>query len=172
MKLIRGQTIVEVVVAAGVMAVALTVLTSAVVSALANNREAKERAIATRLAQEVVEAFRFYRDNEGWGGFWDLMTEFNTDFDPYTICLDMDAVELYGDFLNNFSTKLDEGDIDDLVNNCTGFTQSNTTYFIGALVDPDESPPAFVVDLEVKAQWISGNNTREVSVSTQINQRL
>jgi Tfp pilus assembly protein PilV len=172
MRLNRGQTIVEVVVAAGVMAVALTVLTSAVVSALANNREAKERAIATRLAQEVVEAFRFHRDNAGWGGFWDMVEDPGNS--PYTVCVVMDADDLYNFnvFDDNFDTDYAEGDIDNLSGICTGFTQSNTTYFIGALVHADNTTTPFVVDLEVRAQWISGNNTREVSVSTQINQRL
>ena len=170
MKLIRGQTIVEVVVAAGVMAVALTVLTSAVVSALANNREAKERAIATRLAQEVVEAFRFYRDNEGWGDYWDLVTG-TPHTSPYSICVDMDATNLYEHFPLNFDTAV-AGALDNFTG-CTGLSQSNTTYFIGAVVGWTENNPGpDVTDIEVKAQWVSGSNLREVSLSTQINQKL
>lgn len=61
-----GQSLIEVLLAAAVVGIALTALVSVTTAAVARNREAKERAIATRLAQETVEAYRIVRDTQGW----------------------------------------------------------------------------------------------------------
>jgi type II secretory pathway pseudopilin PulG len=70
MKSQRGQTIVEILLAAAVVAVALTALVAVVTTSLNHNRMAKERTIATRQAQEALEWVRTIRDVSGsWSGF-------------------------------------------------------------------------------------------------------
>jgi Tfp pilus assembly protein PilV len=70
MKSQRGQTIVEILLAAAVVAVALTALVAVVTTSLNHNRMAKERTIATRQAQEALEWIRTIRDVSGsWSEF-------------------------------------------------------------------------------------------------------
>ena len=61
----KGQTLIEVVAAIAVIMVAGTVLVSALTGALANNRLAKERMIATRLSQEGIEWIKQERYRSG-----------------------------------------------------------------------------------------------------------
>lgn len=69
MKLNRGQTLLEVVIAIALLVLVLTVMVSATVASMANNRLAKERAIATRLAQSAQDWLRGQRDQLGWTTF-------------------------------------------------------------------------------------------------------
>lgn len=62
----RGSTLIEVMITAVLIAVSLTALASLMTVSIARNRLAKERAVATRLAQEAVEWLRFQRDYLGF----------------------------------------------------------------------------------------------------------
>jgi len=64
-----GQTLVEVVVAAGIVIMCLSILTAAAVAAVANSRRAKERAVGIRVAQEGLEWLRKQKEVEGWDAF-------------------------------------------------------------------------------------------------------
>jgi len=52
---VRGESLIEVVVVASILSVALVALVSLTTTSLARNRLAKERIVATRLAQEGLE---------------------------------------------------------------------------------------------------------------------
>jgi len=57
-----GQSLIEVVVAVGMMALLLTTILALVALSVKNSRVAKDRAQAVSLAQEGVELMRTYRD--------------------------------------------------------------------------------------------------------------
>jgi type II secretory pathway pseudopilin PulG len=67
-----GQTLIEVLVVAGILAVALTGIVSGVVNSTSKNRLAKEKTVATRLAQEGIEWAKRAREGESWSNFYDL----------------------------------------------------------------------------------------------------
>lgn len=62
----NGQTLIEVVVVAGMVMLVLVALVSGVVMSIANNRISKDRGLATRYAQEGIEWLRGWRDKIGW----------------------------------------------------------------------------------------------------------
>lgn len=62
MRVFKGQSLIEVLVAIGAMSLLMVSLLSLVVMSLKNSRVAKNRARAVSLAQEGVELMRSYRD--------------------------------------------------------------------------------------------------------------
>jgi Tfp pilus assembly protein PilV len=64
-----GQSIFEVIIAIGVIAVVLVTLVSLMVTAQRNTNIAKDRSEASRLAQELTEWLRGQRD-ASWGNFY------------------------------------------------------------------------------------------------------
>lgn len=65
----KGQSLIEVVIAVGIIGMASVVLVSAVTRAMANNRLSKERIIATRLAQEGWEWLQ-RQAGDDWEGLY------------------------------------------------------------------------------------------------------
>jgi Tfp pilus assembly protein PilV len=75
MKNQTGQTLIEVVVATGMVVMVMVALVSGVVMSVANNRTAKERAVATRLSQEGMEWARAWREKIGWQPFVEIVLD-------------------------------------------------------------------------------------------------
>lgn len=69
-----GQTLVELVVAIGVVAAVLVALVSAVTSSLRYAQASRHRSIALKLAQEGMELTRRLRDTNGWSVFMTYAT--------------------------------------------------------------------------------------------------
>lgn len=65
----KGQTLVEILLAVGVAALALMALTRAVTISLRSARYAKNKTLASQHAQETMEALRAYRDQSSWTDF-------------------------------------------------------------------------------------------------------
>lgn len=65
----KGSTLIEILVAAFILAVSLTALVSLTTMSIARNRLAKERAVATRLAQEGMDWMIAKRNSDGFGSF-------------------------------------------------------------------------------------------------------
>lgn len=65
----RGSTLIEVVVVAFIVVIALVALANLTMVSLSRNRQAKELAVATRLAQEGLEWFKDQRNNLGYDEF-------------------------------------------------------------------------------------------------------
>lgn len=61
-----GQSLLEVVVVTFILLMALVALISLTTVSIARNRLAKERTVATRLAQEGLEWFKYQRDSMGF----------------------------------------------------------------------------------------------------------
>ena len=68
-----GQTVVEVLIATGVVALVMTALMAAMTLSLQNSSQAKYKALATKLGQEGMESFRQFRSNLGWESFYTLL---------------------------------------------------------------------------------------------------
>lgn len=62
----RGQSLVEVLVAASVGVLILTALVIATTHSIKGSRFSRDQAVASQLAQEKIEELRNRRDEEGW----------------------------------------------------------------------------------------------------------
>lgn len=60
---------IEMVVATGMVSLVLVAIVSGIALSIRNSRFSKNKALATRYAQEAVEKFRNYRDEVGWEPF-------------------------------------------------------------------------------------------------------
>lgn len=65
----HGQTLLEIVITVGVVAVILTALVSAVTASLRYGVASRSRSRAIKYAQEGLELARAYRDTSGWDTF-------------------------------------------------------------------------------------------------------
>lgn len=65
----KGQSLVEAVVAIGLVTLVLVALISAITFSLANAQYSRNKSIATKYAQEAIEAMRKLRD-AGWPAFY------------------------------------------------------------------------------------------------------
>lgn len=68
-----GQSIIEVLIATGVVALVMTAMMAAMTLSLQNSSQAKYRSLATKLGQEGVENIRQYRDKLGWETFYQII---------------------------------------------------------------------------------------------------
>lgn len=85
----KGQTIIEVIVVAGISVMMLAAMISTVVIAAKKNRVAKDKSVATKLAQEGMEWIRGEREKaNGWGNFY------TTILTGKTYCLPNSSVSL------------------------------------------------------------------------------
>jgi type II secretory pathway pseudopilin PulG len=64
----RGSTLIEILVVTFILGISVTAMVSLITMSMARNRLAKERAVATRLAQEGIEWVRAERDRLGFSG--------------------------------------------------------------------------------------------------------
>lgn len=81
-----GFTLVEVLVATGIVILTLVGISSGVTFAVKNSRFSQEKAVSIRHAQEGIEWFRAQRDTLGWQAFYDLATQGGTS--EVTYCMD------------------------------------------------------------------------------------
>jgi Tfp pilus assembly protein PilX len=65
----KGQSLVEVIMALAVALLVVVALVRATVTSIRNARFAKDKALATKYAQEGIEAVRAYRDGVDWSTF-------------------------------------------------------------------------------------------------------
>lgn len=65
----QGFTLVEIVVATGIVMMTLVGISAGVTFAIKNSRYSKEKSLSVRYAQESIEMLRNQRDTLGWDGF-------------------------------------------------------------------------------------------------------
>jgi Tfp pilus assembly protein PilV len=143
----RGQTLIEVLIAAAVIAMTLTAMVAVVTIALARNREAKERVVAARLAQEVSENMRVYRDTNGWNAFMAWISGYGTS--PYAGCV------ASANLINNITAGGDYSILQNKVtsgSSCGDISQGNTTFRRGVLVTYTTTSPE-KVEYRVLIDW-------------------
>lgn len=84
MKHNSGQTLIEVIIAVGLIVMVLTTLASGVAISVRNNRVAKDQAAAKESVREGLEWLRSIRDQAGWETFAAITKESTTQW----YCLD------------------------------------------------------------------------------------
>jgi len=68
-----GQSIIEVLIATGVVALVMTALMATMTLSLQNSSQSKYRSLATKIGQEGMESFRQFRDELGWETFYEVI---------------------------------------------------------------------------------------------------
>ena len=74
-KYLLGQTLLEAVVAISLVTLILSAIVSAINFSLSNTQYARNKALATKYAQEVVEWLRQQRESLGWSDFYNQATD-------------------------------------------------------------------------------------------------
>jgi type II secretory pathway pseudopilin PulG len=149
-----GQTLIEVLLVTGVMALLLTALVSVMTTSIARNRLSQERSVAVRLAQEGVEWFRGERDRLGWNQF---ISELGS---STNICLPDASVAVD----DNAEMRFRECDV---VSYNTDYI--NQIYWRDLVLYYQNSSPNAPEHYEVmiRVDW-NGNNGSPVEVSTEV----
>jgi type II secretory pathway pseudopilin PulG len=135
-----GQTLLEVVIATSLLIIALTVMVAAVANANANNRRAKERAVATRVAQGGQSWLRGQRDTQGWSSFKGSFVGTQ----PQTRCL------------TNFNATIIPS-----AGACTAsqtIIESKATYYVELITNYDGSK---TLNYQVVVKWWSGRAVQD-----------
>lgn len=65
-----GQTLVEIIIATGVVVVVMVAIASGLSYSVKNTAESRYKALATALGQEVIEVYRRERETLGWERFY------------------------------------------------------------------------------------------------------
>jgi prepilin-type N-terminal cleavage/methylation domain-containing protein len=81
----KGSTLIEIVIVSFVVTIALVALTNLTMISVSRNRQSKEAAVATKLAQEGIEWFKGQRNNMGYEQF---STYFISAAPNETFCVD------------------------------------------------------------------------------------
>ena len=79
-----GQTLIEMIIAIGLVVLVLTTLVSALTLGIKNNRFAREQSQAKNYVREGTEWARSIRDRLGWESFYDMVAQ---DGNPVSYCL-------------------------------------------------------------------------------------
>lgn len=142
----RGSSLIEIVVATGVMALVLTAIVAGLTLSLKTNADSEYRSQATKRAQEAMEVFRRERTLQGWDVFADSW------IDGATYCLkDLPAPKT--------TFTVGECAADDAL------VISGVEMYREAVVLIDTSNPADPqVEVTVAVTWDSGGSPRDVSL--------
>jgi hypothetical protein len=129
----RGQTIIEIIIATGIVVLVMTAIMAGLTLSLKNTAQAKYKALASKLGQEGIEAFRRERDLMGF-------ETFRASLDSQTYCLPTIPA-----LLSQFGVG-SCGDEDGIVmTGVTFFREANVT--VGAT---DDDP----VVVEIRVKWL------------------
>lgn len=142
----QGSSLIEIVVATGVMALVLTAIVAGLTLSLKTNADSEYRSQATKRAQEAMEVFRRERTLQGWDVFADSFV------DGATYCLkDLPAPKAA--FTPGECTE------DDVL------VISSVEMVREAVVQIDSSNPADLqVEVSVTVTWDSGGSPRDVGL--------
>ncbi|HYD34556.1 MAG TPA: hypothetical protein VD999_00655 [Vitreimonas sp.] len=152
LKSTAGQTIIEVLIAAGVIALVMTAIAAGLTYSVKNSAESKYKALATSYAQEAVEIFRRERALMGWDTFRNVVGS-------NTYCLNT-LPSSTDEFVN-----LEPGACAD------GIPVAGTQMTREAIVTPFNN--GTVVDrvrVEIEVQWFDGNRPRTVEIAQEFQQ--
>jgi Tfp pilus assembly protein PilV len=142
-----GQTVIEVLIATGVVALVMTAVAAAMTVSVKNTAESKYRSLAVKLNQESIELFRRERDRMGWESFREVV---NADGVTVTYCLGSALPTTSQSFI-------------DLTNSaeCNTFPQAGTAYtreVVATVANPD------LIELQATVSWADGTQTRSVII--------
>jgi type II secretory pathway pseudopilin PulG len=139
-----GQTLIEIIVAIGLVIMVLITLVSALTLGIRNNQFAKDQALAKNRVREATEWFRSLRQQMGWDSFYTMITN---DGPSITYCLQYLPTTI--------------NDAESLGNQPCGFLEilpGSTSFYRNAII----TIPAGTtdeVDVQVEVSWTSGGKT-------------
>lgn len=147
-----GQSMVEMVVAVGMVSLVLVAIVSGIALSIRNSRYSKNKALATRYAQEALEKFRNYRDEVGWSPFVSEVIGGGT---QAIYCLDDLPATI--------------GLIGEAMGTCSSEKITNTS---GATEFSREAQAEMVngsVEVTVLVEWTEGSKTHNVELVSRLN---
>lgn len=149
MKNNSGQTLIEVIIAIGLVVLVLVTLVSALTLGIRNNEYAKNQALAKNRVREATEWIRSVREQMGWDSFYAWAVELNGG-QPATICVKTIPLTLTEtlQFTNQPCLSLD------IMPGTNGFYRNMTFTIPGS---GDE------VDVNTEVSWQSGTKTLKSS---------
>jgi len=146
-----GQTIIEVLIATGVIALVMTAVAAGLTLSVQNSSQAKYRALATKMAQESNELFRRERDRLGWESFYEVL---QADGVLVTYCIGETIPATTQDFID-LSAGACGG----------GFPFAGTSYERETTV---ELVSADLVRVETDVTWTDGTRERSVVLTQEL----
>lgn len=138
-----GQTLIEVIIAVGLVVMVLLTLVSALTLAVRNNQFAKDQVLARNRSREAQEWLRSLREQVGWETFYAMLV---LDGFPVTYCL----ITLPTDFAT--AEALSSG-------SCTNLEVISGTKFIREMTI--NSPAADEAEAMVTVSWTEGGKTHQ-----------
>lgn len=149
-----GQTLVEMVVAVGMVSLVLVAIVSGIAISIRNSRFSKNKALATRYAQEGVEKFRFYRDEYGWEPFFEAMQSGGENY-------------CFADFPNSLEVVLDPEEA--YSGSCTSETINDDEVYTRYAQVSVNTLPSNWVDVVIGVSWYEGAVPHSVELTTRFN---
>jgi type II secretory pathway pseudopilin PulG len=144
-----GQSIIEVLIATGVVGAILTAIAATLTYSVKNSAENKYRSVATAKAQEVIEVYRRERHFQGWETFVDAIGGGGV------YCLN--TVPSNSEEFNTLTP--DDGCVD-------GVAEAGTEFTREAIV----TPTANTVKIVAEVSWYDGNIQRQVIIEQELYQ--
>lgn len=142
-----GQTIIEILIATGVIALVMTAVASGLTLSVKNTSQAKYRALGTKQAQEAMEMYRRERSRLGWESFHAVLG--NGQY-----CLGESLPSTSQEFINLPTGVCEASD---------GYDLGGTTYqresevSLGAVDAP--------IEITIEVSWDDGGTIRSTSVT-------
>lgn len=156
-KTMSGQTMIEMVVATGMVALVLVAIVSGIALSIRNSRFSKNKALATRYAHEAVEKFRNYRDEVGWQPFIEEVLGGLTEVDFCLPTMPASAAEVA-----NFTGVCGSEKIAN--------TLGSTEFVRGAHVTvQNQSNPNDTVEMTVTVTWVEGSKVHSSELVSRLN---
>lgn len=152
MKKVKGQLLVEVLVAATLLVLVLVAVTGLVVQSIKAANQAKNKVLATRYGQEAIEWFKGYRDWMGWDNFYDELANDDAGT-PNEVVYCLEASLRPPISATDFSPFTNYTD----VGSCTlgpGFTKVATVN-----LNPPGAGPQQAINVSLTVWWDSGQNS-------------
>jgi len=164
----KGQTLIEVVAAIAVIMVAGTVLVSALTGALANNRLAKERMIATRLSQEGIEWLKQERQRAGsFSNFYTVLEGLDNGDDQLFICIGDFRIFILGNLpMVSPASYQNAGNSD--CSSATLTPVANTNYIRELKMELVNDGTRDYIVITSKVSWESRNEAQEVVTTAEM----
>jgi type II secretory pathway pseudopilin PulG len=151
----QGSTLIEIIVATGIVALVMTSVVAVVTVSVRNSAQAKAKGIATKYSQEAMEFFRRQRTQLGWESFVKVFQDDGSTIDYCLTAIPADSVA--------FET-LQGGDCAP-----TAFVDSRNIFQRHAEVQVVSSDQ---VNVTVQVTWLDGEVNRESHITQEFRRSL
>lgn len=142
-----GQTIIEVIIATGIVALVMTALVAGMTLSIKNNAIARYKTLGTQLAQEGIELFRRERNLLGWEQF-------------------ASTLDTQGDGQYCLNSIPDSASFSSLTPGDCGTDQiAKTAVSFQRTADIDVSPSLDEITVTIRVSWLDGAQDRQAFVT-------